>query len=50
MPTRERVAGAGFQTAPEFGGSLFVRKGDIGVEVPRFELRRVWGFTGIVLG
>jgi hypothetical protein len=49
-PFREGVAGAGFQIALEFSGRLFVGKSDVGDEAPRFELRRVRGLAGIVLG
>jgi len=40
-PVREGVAGAGFEIALEFGCLLFVGEGDIGDEVPGFELRGV---------
>jgi hypothetical protein len=50
MTTREGVAGAGFQIALEFVGGLFVGKGNVGDEAPRFELRSVRRLTGIVLG
>jgi len=41
MPIREGVAGAGFQIALEVGCLPGIGEGDIGDEVPRFELCRV---------